>query len=92
MSTIHITHQHKKNHAEAKAAVNRVAKSIAKKFDVTHGWDGDVLHFERSGVHGSITLEKGQVTVFAKLGLLLFAIKGPVEAAIHEYLDREFGD
>lgn len=92
MSTIQITRKHKKNHADAKAAVNRVAKAIAKKFDVTHGWDGDTLHFERTGVHGSITLEKGKVTVFAKLGLLLFAIRGPVEEAVHEYLDREFGE
>jgi len=92
MSTIHIVRKHKKSATEAKAAVNRVAKSIAKKFDVTHDWDGDTLHFERTGVHGSIALTKGQVTVTAKLGLLLFAIKGPVENAVNEYLDREFGD
>lgn len=92
MSTIHITRKHKKNQTDAKAAVNRVAKAIAQKFDVQYGWEGDTFHFERSGVQGQIALERGKVTVLAKLGLLLFAIKGPVEQAIHEHLDREFGE
>lgn len=92
MSSIAITRKHKKPHAEAKAAVNRLVKDIAKKFDVTYGWDGDTLHFERVGVHGLIELAKNKVTVQAKLGFLLFAIKGPIEAAIHEHLDREFGE
>jgi len=92
MSTIKITRRHKKSMAEARKAVERVAQSIGKKFDVTYGWEGDTLHFERSGVNGHIALAKGAVTVTVLLGFLLFAIRAPIEREIERKLDEEFGD
>ena len=91
MSTIRITRKHKKPLAQARKAVEQVAKSIGKKFDVTYAWEGDTLHFERSGVNGHIALTKGEVTVTVVLGFLLFAIRGPIEAEIGRRLDEEFG-
>jgi len=90
MSTIRITRRHKKPMAEARKAVERVAKSIGKKFDVSYAWEGDTLHFERSGVNGHIALAKGTVTVTVVLGFLLFAIRGPIESEIGRKLDEEF--
>jgi len=90
MSTIRITRRHKKPMAEARKAVERVAKSIGKKFDVSYAWEGDTLHFERSGVNGHIALAKGTVTVTVVLGFLLFAIRGPIESEIGRKLDKEF--
>ena len=91
MSTIKITRRHKKSLAQARKSVEQVAKSIGKKFDVTYGWEGDTLHFERSGVNGHIALTKGAVTVTVVLGFLLFAIRGPIEAEMGRKLDEEFG-
>lgn len=91
MATISISRKHKKSTTEARAAVDRVAKGIAKKFSVSHEWEGNTLHFSRPGVDGHIALGKGSVTVEATLGFLLMVIKSSVEDEIERYLDQEFG-
>jgi putative polyhydroxyalkanoate system protein len=91
MPSIDIRRSHDKSMKEARAAVERVADKIAQKFDVECGWNGNSLEFERSGVHGKISLGKGEVHVVANLGFLLMALRGTIEAEIHKYLDREFG-
>lgn len=91
MATIDIEREHSKPLAEARRAIERVATHVAKRFDVTWGWDGDVLNFERSGVNGSIALSKRKVRVTANLSFLLLAIRGAVEREIEKQLDQEFG-
>jgi putative polyhydroxyalkanoate system protein len=91
MATISISRKHKKSMADARASIDRVAKGIAKKFQVSHEWDGDTLHFSRPGVDGRIALGKGSVRVEATLGFLLMVIKSSVEDEIERYLDEEFG-
>ena len=91
MATISISRKHKKSLPEARAAVDRVAKGIAAKFQVSHEWDGNTLHFSRPGVDGHIALGKGTVSVEAQLGFLLMMIKSSVEDEIERYLDKEFG-
>lgn len=91
MPSIDICRPHQKSMKEAKAAVERVAERIAEKFSVECGWTGHTLEFARSGVKGEISLTRGEVRVIAHLGFLLMALKGPIEAEIHKYLDREFG-
>jgi putative polyhydroxyalkanoate system protein len=92
MATISISRKHKKSLPDARAAVDRVAKGIAKKFSVSHEWEGDTLHFSRMGVDGHIALGKGTVKVEANLGFLLMAIRSSVEDEIERYLDKEFGE
>ena len=77
--------------AEARKKVQHVAEHLAEKFDVECRWEGDVLHFQRSGVDGHIRVSTKQVHVTANLGFLLMALRGPVEREIHRYLDEEFG-
>ncbi|MCK7594898.1 polyhydroxyalkanoic acid system family protein [Pseudomarimonas salicorniae] len=91
MPTVRVERQHSKPIKAAKASVERVAEHIAERFDVEYEWEGETLHFQRTGVDGHIHLEKHKVTVVANLGFLLGALKGPVERAIHEYIDKEFG-
>jgi putative polyhydroxyalkanoate system protein len=91
MPTIAISRTHKKPMPEARKAIERVAEHIAEKFDVTWGWDGNTLHFERAGVHGHIALARGKVDVTAHLSFLLIAIQGTVDREIRRYLDDEFG-
>lgn len=91
MAKIEIARPHKKSVAEAKAAVERVAAKIAEKFDVEHEWKGNTLHFQRPGVTGRIALAKNEVQVFAELSFLLGALKGPIEKAIEDQIDRELG-
>jgi len=91
MATISISRKHKKSMSEARASIDRVAKGIARKFQVNHEWEGDTLHFSRPGVDGHIALGKGSVRVEATLGFLLMVIKSSVEDEIERYLDEEFG-
>jgi putative polyhydroxyalkanoate system protein len=90
MPTIDIDHPHSKTTAAAKKAVNRVAEHIAKRFDVTWGWDGNVCHFERPGVRGRITLTPKRVHVHAELGFMLIAIRGAIEREVRRYLEEAF--
>lgn len=90
MPSIQVSRKHSKTLPQARTAVEKVAKSIAKKFAVEYGWEGDTMHFERSGVSGHIALTKGAVKVVVDLSFLLLAIKGPITEAIEEHLDKEF--
>ena len=53
-------------------------------------WEGDVLHFSRSGVDGHIALEPENIHVTAQLGFLLSAMKGPIEQEIRRVLEEKF--
>lgn len=90
MPTIDIDHSHSKSTAAAKKAVTRVAEHIAERFGVTWGWDGNVCHFERAGVHGRITLAPKRVHVHAEIGFMLLAIRGAIEREVRRYLEEEF--
>lgn len=90
MSRIDITRKHDLPLSEARKKIERVAKSIEKRFDIQYGWDGDTLKFERSGVHGQIVLTKTTVRVFAHLSFLLIPLKGAVEGEIEKQLEKEF--
>lgn len=91
MSHIDIRRKHDRPLKDAKAAIERVAEHLAEKFDVEYGWDGNTMEFSRGGVDGHIAVSAKDIRVTATLGFLLFAIKGPIEREIHQYLDREFG-
>ena len=90
MANIDIHHAHGRSMKEARAAVERVAEHISEKFGMRHSWEGDDLHFNGSGVEGRIALGKKDVHVTASLDFLRGMFKGPIEAEIHRYLEREF--
>lgn len=90
MASIEILRSHSKPVKDAKKSVDRVAKHIADKFDVQSRWDGNTLHFSRSGVDGSIAVSAKQIHVSVNLSFMLMMIKGSVEKEIHRYMDDEF--
>jgi putative polyhydroxyalkanoate system protein len=91
MPSIDIKRSHSRPLPEAKKSIERVADHIAKKFEITWEWEGNTLHFQRSGVDGHIKVTAKQVHVVANLGFLLSMLKTPVEREINRYLDEEFG-
>ena len=90
MSEIDIRHSHSLPLPKARKAVEEIAKKLASKFDMDYGWDGDDLHFTRSGVDGRIHLTAKQIRVTARLGFLLSALKGTVEQEIRKVLAERF--
>lgn len=90
MANIDIRHRHSLPPAQARQAVQEVADKLVHRFGVSCHWDGDILHFSRSGVDGHIALAAEELHVSAQLGFLLGAMKGPIEAEIKRVLDERF--
>ena len=91
MPSIDIQHQHSKTPAQARKALEDVARKLAERFDMQYDWDGDTLNFMRSGVDGKIKLTPKKLHVTAQLGFLLSALKGPIESEIKRVLGEKFG-
>ena len=90
MSTIDIHAQHRLGREQAQRAADDLSRDLAEKFGVTYGWDGDVLHFERPGVHGQITVGDGEIHVLARLGVMLALLRTPIEDEVRRYLSEHF--
>lgn len=90
MSTIRINKNHTLGLEQARQVADDLAADLAEKFSIDYGWDGDVLVFERTGVHGEIHVNGEAVDVHATLGFFLSYLKPAVEREIHHYLDEHF--
>lgn len=90
MSHIAIDHAHSLSPDAARKAVEEVAQKLSERFGMDYNWEGDVMHFARSGVDGHIELSPSNLHVTAKLGFLLGALKGPIESEIRRVLDERF--
>lgn len=91
MSKIEIRHPHSLPRAKARKAMDDFARKLSDKFAFDYEWDEhDTLHFSRSGVDGKIALLPKELRIDAKLGLLLSAMKGPIELEIRRVLDERF--
>ena len=91
MSVIDMRASHALSREEAQHAADELAGDLARKFEIDYGWDGDHIHFERSGVHGTITVRENEIRIKAVLGLLLLFLKPRIEDEIREYLQSHFG-
>jgi putative polyhydroxyalkanoate system protein len=92
MPTIAIKRRHKLEPKKAKAAAQKVIKDLSARYQLACSWDGDQVEFERPGVSGHMHLRKNEVLLDVKLSFLMTPLKGPIERAINEELDRLFGD
>lgn len=91
MSEIVITRKHKLTAKKAHAAAEQVAADLQEQFNLDYEWDEHgVLHFERSGLHGTLKLTKSYVTVHVQLGFLLRPFRSALEREIHDYFDQRF--
>jgi len=91
MSTIDIHAYHNLSHDEALTAADDLSRDLAEKFGIDYGWEDEVIHFERPGVHGQILVQETELRIQANLGLLLMMLKGPIEQEIVRYLKEHFG-
>jgi putative polyhydroxyalkanoate system protein len=91
LSKIDIHAHHELSHEEAQHAADDLAADLAVKFGIAYGWDGDLIHFERPGVHGQILVQNSELRIQAYLGFMLVMLKGPIEREIVRYLEEHFG-
>jgi putative polyhydroxyalkanoate system protein len=91
MSNIDVRARHAMTRQAAQAAANELAGDLADKFDIDFGWEGDHIHFERQGVHGTITVREKEIRIQARLGFMLLFLKPQIEHEITRYLRAHFG-
>ncbi len=90
MSQIDIRKSHSLDLDGAQRIADDLARDLADKFDIEYGWDGDMIVFERPGVHGQIQVDGECVHVRARLGFFLSYLKPAVEREIDRWLDEHF--
>ena len=92
MSDIAIRRKHQLGLARAREVAWKWAEDAEEQFEmectVEEGDDCDVVHFERSGVKGTLKVEAGQFELHARLGLLLGAFKKTIDSEIEKNLDH----
>jgi putative polyhydroxyalkanoate system protein len=91
MSELHISRKHGLSLKKARAAAEHVAQELGDEFDIDHEWSGNVLTFHRSGISGTMTIDKAHVEIRAKVGFLLLPLKSRIEREIHRFCDENFG-
>jgi putative polyhydroxyalkanoate system protein len=91
MSTIDIHAYHTLSHEDALTAADELSCDLAEKFGIDYGWDDEVIHFERPGVHGQIEVKDTELRIQAHLGFMLMMLKAPIEQEIVRYLEEHFG-
>ena len=91
MADINITRQHGMSLPEARKAAFKWAEQAEAKFDMEctyeEGKTSDVCSFIRSGVSGTLSVDKDMFELHAKLGFLLGAFRDKIEGEIVKNLD-----
>ena len=91
MADLHILRPHTLGMARARKMAFLWAEQAEKDFDMQctyeEGRTVDVVRFSRSGVQGELHVTKDRFELEARLGFLLGAFKGRIEAEIVANLD-----
>jgi len=91
MADIELTRTHGLGISAARAAAEKMSDHLSKKFGLQGRWAGNTLHFERPGVTGSLAItEKNLDLTVTLVGFLMKAMKGSIERAVNEELDKLF--
>lgn len=91
MADLHILRQHALGLREARKIAFAWAEHAEEEFGMSctyaEGKTADEVSFERSGVHGTLSVTKDQFELSAKLGFLVGAFKARIETEIVKNLD-----
>jgi len=92
MADISIKRSHALGLKGAHAAADKMAEKLGKQFNLSGDWNGNTLHFDRPGVNGTLKISDSDMVLEVTLGFLLKAMKGPIERAVNEQLDKVLAD
>jgi putative polyhydroxyalkanoate system protein len=91
MAHIAIAKKHALTHPKARAAAEKIAVDLNKRFDLDYAWKGDDIRFKRSGLTGALHVGKETVRLDCELGLMLSLLKPTIEAEVEKQFDKYFG-
>ena len=89
--SIDIRRHHTLGLAKAREAAEVIADQLDDKFSLQYRWNGDTLHFERSGVNGRMEVSASEIRLHVRLGFLLSPLRSRFEREIHKHLDEVLG-
>jgi putative polyhydroxyalkanoate system protein len=92
MATISIARKHSLSLKKAKAAAEKIAKDLHKRYDLEYEWNGERIEFERTGVSGHLSVGKERIALEVSLGWLLTPLKPVIEREITAQLDKLLGE
>jgi putative polyhydroxyalkanoate system protein len=88
MANIHIERKHTLGLDTAKDRVEGIAQQLKKELEADYRWQGDTLHFSRSGASGTIDVGDDKLVLDVKLGLALGMLKGKIEETIEQKINQ----
>lgn len=88
MSEIKYVREHRLPLKQAKSIAQKTADDLAEEYDLVSEWEGDTLHFHRSGVEGHMHVTPSEIALDVKLGFLLRPFKAKFEQHIERHLDE----
>ena len=88
MADIDVRRVHAQGVEGARKVADKLAADLGRKFDLRGDWKGNILHFERPGVAGSLAVGERDLHLTVALGFLLKAMKGSIERAVLGELDK----
>jgi len=74
----------------ARARVQRTADELAEEYGLRSEWEGNTLHFNRSGLHGQMQVTQSEIRLQVHLSLLLLPLKAKLISRIEDKFDRLF--
>jgi putative polyhydroxyalkanoate system protein len=63
---------------------------MAQEYEISSAWQGDELHFNRSGVSGMLALYEKEALLEIKLGIFMKAFASTIEEKIAAKMKRIF--
>lgn len=88
MSDINYVRKHSVSLAVARKIAQKTADDLAEEYDLVSEWNGDTLHFHRSGVEGYMHVTPSEIDLTVKLGFLLRPFKARFEQHIENHLNE----
>jgi putative polyhydroxyalkanoate system protein len=88
MATIRVERPHQLDRQALRGKAEQLAERLARDYQLSCQWQGDVLQVQRSGVKGRIALDDQRVCVELNLGLLLTPLSGRLQSEIETALDK----
>ncbi len=90
MADIEVRRAHALGVERARAAADRMMEHLSARYGLKGAWQGNVLHFQRPGVTGSLAVDERNLDLRVTLGFLLKAMKGSIESSVVHELDALF--
>jgi putative polyhydroxyalkanoate system protein len=91
LADISITQAHQLPRQKARAAAHKMADQLAVEYEMALEWDGDVLHFKRSGVSGKLRVLEREATLEISLDFLFKAFAPSIEQKVAAKMKKLFG-